>query len=171
MTDGVMIVAIGEAHAQCAVRCVESLREDYSGPVCVISDRERTLNAQLSTLNVQVLSVPGEGDPFHTRRYKVELDQWTVFDGCTVYLDADCEVRGPIEPLFTVPDGYLMAACQGWPPCIAALQEDYPQLADYDPMLPIINSGVFSFRKTEAARRFFRAWAVHWPMRFRATSS
>lgn len=156
LQSGIVYSAYGYTAREECLRSIHSLRlsnPDY--PIAVSSD---DISVFRNSADVSDESYP---DP-SGREAKLNIDRWTPFKK-TLYLDADTRVHGDISPIFHLLTGFefvcTLSSRQGnewhW-----KVDKHEAILAAYDlGYQPIrIQGGVFAFRKTNAARKFFANW-------------
>lgn len=178
-TRGVLYLISGSKHLNVAVVSAYSLRKSgYTGSIHIAVGDDAAQEvvsrmAQDNSLHGPYRNFtwhrwqPPTGQRGDNYRAKTFMDGLSPFDE-TVFLDADTVVRGSLDPLFTPePFGVTLTAFSDWKSNgrkIPGRIKGWTDVAadDVAEMLskpyPAINTGVLSWRKSEEANKFFRAW-------------
>jgi hypothetical protein len=145
MTRGVVYVAIGEEYLSEAETSATSLKRHNDISTAVFTD-----SATESACFDRVITVEGAEAGFAA---KIEYMRQSPFDR-TLYLDTDTWITDDISDLFSLLDGFEIAAKHksGFYPTGPL---DYP---DVPKSFPEYNTGIIAFRSTPSVTKFFRAW-------------
>ena len=171
MSDGVIYLSVGTKHADNLVVSLLSLRDHWSGPICIfVGDESAAKNAELIfadgrlghvqaiRFNIDWLDV--DYNVMFAKAYMI--NRLSPFDR-TVYLDADTVVVGDFSELFPVANEVRLTK---YAPSVQAHMQE--RLREWRGIAPIsakraqeasfclINAGVVGFSKK--TRRFLRAW-------------
>lgn len=154
---GVVTIAGGGPkylHQAAALR--QSIRRHNPGlPVAVLTDESGAQSRLASGFDRVWVAEPGEGNPFEQ---KLRLNRRSEFDR-TVFIDSDCLVAGSLEPVFarlgageTEPVGITTAWTAGadWYVPASAWSARFGVSE-----VPVLSSGMFAWRRGEAADAFF----------------
>lgn len=161
LQNGVLYFHAGTKYAARLLVSMATLREHYSGPVCILS--AGTEAARLSDkmaadprLNVghRSLDVTVERGRLASYLFKTTLHRFTPFER-TVYLDCDTLITGEIAPLFELPSDRHIAVTQfcDWRTAGGRMARRIRSWTDTHPELvpaalefgPAINTGIFAF--------------------------
>jgi hypothetical protein len=169
-------MGFGEAAAKGIRSSVASLhRKGIRLPVCVVGDRP-VPGMEFVEWKGQSPFDASQAKNFQFRagRVKPFLCELTPFER-TLYIDADTEFMGNILPGFECLDQFDIALAEellcigqlynkplaGWEINIVERDATIRELGG-DPKVKFLNSGVIFFRRNEAVKRLFQAWAKQW---------
>lgn len=163
MAKGIIYLNVGEKHLRNLAVSIWSLRQEYEGPIAVLTgdDRVETFFDMNDKRLGDFQLVPFEYDSKRNGCYaaKTSMHKLTPFES-TVYLDADTVIHGPLDELFpTTPESVVWTQFahwttqskrirnriqnEGWPKIFPA-QVAYQLAGNY----PAINTGVLGFDRT-----------------------
>jgi hypothetical protein len=162
---GIYMVAFGGPSRECAVKAINSIHANMPGvPVALCSDKPLGPEDRF----VQADDVDIGGRLAKLRVYDLAPQEWQYI----LYLDADTECRAPITHYFDlVADGWEFIICKDVRG--GALMKDFRRpnnQAEYDqtiqqlqtPETLQLNGGVWSFRRCDRMRAFFKRWLDEW---------
>jgi hypothetical protein len=162
---GLYVVAFGEPSRKCAVRCIDSFKR-YNPGIPVLLCAERALGPE--DLLVTQPDIDIGARLAKIKVYDLAPPEWQYI----LYLDADTETTGTLDPLYQfLADGWEMTICKnpqrfhlaanmGRKDNTTECQETF-KLWGSDQMMQW-NGGVFGFRRCEAMRRLFTRWYDEW---------
>ena len=158
MTRGVYTVAFGEPARACARRLIASIRSQMPGLPVTLVGAER--------LGMEDVFVAAPDADVGGRRAKLSI--WDLAPAewdRVLYLDADTELVRPIDPLFDWLDSWDFTICRDVGESLHSYQRRN-NLAEFFEVRAKVgslwacqyNGGVWSFRRSEAAKRFLARW-------------
>ncbi len=170
MSDGVVYLSVGTKHADNLTVALLSLKDHWSGPVCIfVGDEAAAKNAELILADgrlgdVRVIKfdmdwLAVDYNVMYAKAYV--LNRLSPFDR-TVYLDSDTVVVGDFSPLFPVADEVRLTKYA--PSVQGHMQERLLEWLDIAPKMVrrtqkasfcLVNAGVIGFSKET---KFLGGW-------------
>ena len=171
MSDGVVYLSVGTKHADNLAVALLSLKDHWSGPVCIfVGDDVAAKNAELIFADgrlgdVRIIKfdmdwLAVDYNVMYAKAYV--LNRLSPFDR-TVYLDSDTVVVGDFSPLFPVADEVRLTKYA--PSVQGHMQERLLEWLDIAPKMVkrtqkasfcLVNAGVIGFSKQSHA--FLESW-------------